>query len=65
MFFKSKNNSDRWLIVGLGNPESRYDNTRHNKGFAALDYMAERLGVSFNKKKFNSIYLDTVWGDKL
>ena len=63
MFFKSKNNSDRWLIVGLGNPESRYDNTRHNIGFAALDYMAERLGVSFNKKKFNSIYLDTVWGD--
>lgn len=64
MFFKSKNGADRWLIVGLGNPESRYDNTRHNIGFAAVDYMAEKLGVTFNKKKFNAIYADTVWGDE-
>ncbi len=63
MFFKNKSGGDRWLIVGLGNPESKYDNTRHNIGFAAVDYMAEKLGVSFNKKKFNAIYADTIWGD--
>jgi len=28
------------LIIGLGNPEAKYDNTRHNIGFAALDYFA-------------------------
>src|SRR5438309_11618096 len=30
------------LIIGLGNPESKYDGTRHNIGFAALDYFAEK-----------------------
>ena len=29
-----------WLIAGLGNPEPKYDGTRHNAGFEALDYLA-------------------------
>jgi PTH1 family peptidyl-tRNA hydrolase len=30
------------LIIGLGNPEKKYDGTRHNIGFAALDYFAKQ-----------------------
>lgn len=39
------------LIVGLGNPEKKYENTFHNLGFSAVDKAAEKLGVSFSKEK--------------
>lgn len=38
-FFSNLSGAD-WLIAGLGNPESKYEGTRHNAGFAALDYLA-------------------------
>lgn len=40
------------LIVGLGNPGSEYQNSRHNLGFITIDYLAEQLGLEFNKHKF-------------
>lgn len=36
-----------YFIIGLGNPGSEYDHTRHNLGFAAVDTLAERLGMKF------------------
>lgn len=46
------------LVIGLGNPGKKYDKTRHNIGFIALDYIAQHLGLSFNKTKFNSVYAE-------
>ena len=45
-----------YLIVGLGNPGSKYENNRHNVGFMAIDLIAEKLGVSINKLKFKGLY---------
>ena len=46
------NANDIWLIAGLGNPEAKYDGTRHNAGFAALDSLAGKWGISVSKTKF-------------
>lgn len=45
-----------YLIAGLGNPEKKYDGTRHNAGFAAADRLSERLGISLSERKFNAVF---------
>ena len=39
------------LIVGLGNPDGKYKNTYHNTGFNAVDFFAQKNGLSFSTKK--------------
>ena len=39
------------LVVGLGNPGSKYRETRHNVGFMAIDLMAKELGLTFSEER--------------
>ena len=41
--------------MGLGNPESDYADTRHNLGFACVRELARRLGVSVDRKRWQSL----------
>lgn len=56
MFGKKKfGGSVEYLVVGLGNPDRKYENTRHNTGWLALDYIAEKLDCKVNKIKYKSL----------
>lgn len=42
------------MIVGLGNPGSKYEKTKHNLGFMAVDRLAKKHGVSFKRNSFEA-----------
>jgi PTH1 family peptidyl-tRNA hydrolase len=45
------------LIVGLGNPGAKYDKTRHNIGFEAIDMLARSWGISMSEnRKFQAVF---------
>jgi len=43
------------LIVGLGNPGSRYGDTRHNLGFKCVDYMARKWRIGLNERRSKAV----------
>lgn len=44
-----------FVIVGLGNPGKKYENTRHNAGFMAVDAIASKYGISVKEKKHKAL----------
>ena len=54
MFGKKAAGGVEFLIVGLGNPDKKYENTRHNCGWMAVDYLADKLGCRVSKIKCES-----------
>ena len=66
MFFKKEKSGGPidFVIVGLGNPGKKYEGTRHNAGFAAIEAIAELTGVRVNRVKFKSLCGETTVGGK-
>jgi len=60
-FFKRFKKADtnfgapEYIICGLGNPGTRYENTRHNCGFMTVDLLAEQEGFKIKKLRFKSL----------
>ncbi|MDO5409555.1 MAG: aminoacyl-tRNA hydrolase [Lachnospiraceae bacterium] len=44
-----------YIIAGLGNPGAKYEGTRHNVGFSVIDALAEKHGISVDKKQFKGL----------
>ena len=62
----SEKRNNMYLIVGLGNPEKKYEKTFHNMGFIAVGDTAERLGVKFKKKECEASVAEAfVGGEKV
>lgn len=53
-----------YIIAGLGNPGTEYENTRHNIGFMTIDTLCESLKVSCKKVRFKSLTGDAMIGGK-
>ena len=55
MFLKGKDGGGpRWIVAFLGNPESKYERTRHNAGFMAASVLENKRGIKTNKLKFHA-----------
>lgn len=52
---KEHSTMKKYLIVGLGNIGSEYENTRHNIGFKVLDYLAKKEALTFEPNKLGAV----------
>ena len=52
-----------YIVAGLGNPGDEYKLTRHNIGFLAIDYIAEKCGVRIDRIKFHALVAEVRIGN--
>lgn len=64
MIFKKSNGCYDYLIVGLGNPGAKYEMTRHNAGFLAVDLLAVKENLNIKKLKYHALVGDAVINGK-
>lgn len=64
MFGFIKKGKIEYIVAGLGNPGSRYEKTRHNAGFMAVDLLAKKEGFEFKRLKFRALIADEVIAGK-
>lgn len=64
MIFKKSNGGYNYLIVGLGNPGAKYEMTRHNAGFLAVDLLAVKENLNIKKLKYHALVGDAVINGK-
>jgi len=64
MLFLNKTSPLDFLIVGLGNPGRKYEESHHNAGFMALDSLAAHLGTNVTRAKFDALTGQTVLAGK-
>ena len=66
MFFSPKSGGVDWLLVCLGNPGEKYEDTRHNVGFMVADEIGERQHAPIQKLKFRALTnIFTISGEKV
>lgn len=64
MIFSKNSGGYEYLIVGLGNPGAKYEMTRHNAGFLAVDLFAIKENFNIKKLKFHALVGDVKIGGK-
>ena len=66
MFFHKKEplGGIEYMVVGLGNPDRKYENTRHNAGFITVDALADKYDVRLDRIKFKSLCTGVTIGGK-